>query len=147
MFASGVLRAIYHGLGTACGTIIGGGLLTLIGPAAALRAWALVAVMVLVTFTYGLRELNSRDSNYYTLLLGICSETKESTNISNGKRNIKEAALLSPNSGSGRRSGKNSPTEIVGLKKCTELGSKSVVDSDDDSDFELGDTKFNLFGL
>ena len=149
IFSTGVLRAVFHGLGSACGAIIGGGLLTLIGPAAALRTWAVVSVMILLAFTCGLRELNTKEPNYYSLLMTICSETKDTTHV--GTRFDSKGDFLKLNSRNGEGSGKITPAvemeNITAESKIDgEPGYKNMIDSEDDSYYDTVENRFNFFG-
>ena len=52
------------------------------------RLFAISAVMVTIAFTIGLRHVNFRDRNYYTLLLGTISQYTGDSSLGNDSHNI-----------------------------------------------------------
>lgn len=70
--------------------MIGGSLIRVAGPTIAFRLFTLLAVVFIVIFTTGLTFVNSRDRNYYSVLLNtfnICIDTKKPQQTKGGNVN------------------------------------------------------------
>ena len=75
----GVFHSIYWGLGGILGLLIGSSLISVAGPTIAFRLFTMLAVLFIILFTMGLRYVNFRDRNYYSVLLNtfnICVDAR-----------------------------------------------------------------------
>ena len=79
-FFLGLFHSIYWGLGGILGLIIGGGLIRVTGPTIAFRLFTMLAVVFIILFTMGLRYVNCRDRNYYSVLLNTFNICLDATN-------------------------------------------------------------------
>lgn len=91
----GLFHSIYWGLGGILGLIIGGGLISVAGPTIAFRLFTMLAVVFIILFTMGLRHVNCRDRNYYSVLLNTFNICREATNAqqTNGARDNPNSTL------------------------------------------------------
>ncbi|CAH3181288.1 unnamed protein product, partial [Porites evermanni] len=83
----GVFQSVYWGLGGILGLLIGNNLIHAAGPTIAFRLFTMLAVMFIIVFTFGLRYVNFRDRNYYSVLLNtfnICTDTMDTQPMSDG---------------------------------------------------------------
>ena len=76
----GVFHSIYWGLGGILGLVIGGSLISIAGPTIAFRLFTMLAVLFIILFTMGLRYVNFRDRNYYSVLLNTFNICTDATN-------------------------------------------------------------------
>lgn len=70
--------------------MIGAGLIGVAGPTIAFRLFTILTVIFIVVFTTGLTYVNSRDRNYYSVLLNtfnICIDTNKPQQNSSGNAN------------------------------------------------------------
>ena len=106
-FSSGIFHSIYWGLGGFIGIVIGGGLIRVAGPTTAFRLFTMLAVVFIALFTMGLRYVNLRDRNYYSVLLSTFNNCVDSTNTeqkcdnsTNNTSQENDAKVQSPSSAS-----------------------------------------------
>ena len=74
-------------MGGILGLLIGDNLIHAAGPTIAFRLFTMLAVMFIIVFTFGLRYVNFRDRNYYSVLLNtfnICTDTMDTQPMNNG---------------------------------------------------------------
>ncbi|XP_068715332.1 major facilitator superfamily domain-containing protein 6-like [Montipora foliosa] len=103
----GIFHSIYWGLGGFIGIVIGGGLIRVAGPTTAFRLFTMLAVVFIALFTMGLRYVNLRDRNYYSVLLSTFNNCVDSTNTeqkcdnsTNNTSQENDAKVQSPSSAS-----------------------------------------------
>ncbi|EDO49067.1 predicted protein [Nematostella vectensis] len=65
----GVLQSVYWGLGGLLGVLIGNNLISMIGSAASLRLFSVMALVIAIIFTIGLRGFYFSESNYFTAMM------------------------------------------------------------------------------
>lgn len=79
-FPPGVFQSIFWGLGGILGLVFGESLIRVAGPTIAFRLFTMLAVSFIVVFTMGLRYVNFRDRNYYSVLLNTFNICVDATN-------------------------------------------------------------------
>ena len=78
-----MFQSIYWGVGGILGLVFGESLTRVAGPIIAFRIFTMAAVISIVIFTTGLKHLNFRHRNYYSVLLDTFHNCVDSEKIQN----------------------------------------------------------------